>query len=102
MRSSSQRAWNAGGLSGRREYRRGRISLAGDAAHLYTPTGGFGLNTGIDDIANLAWKIAAAVQGWGGDKLLATYEIERKPVAVRNTGVARDMGRAWHDLEVTA
>ena len=99
----SQRAWHAGGyLVAERFSGRGRMLLAGDAAHLFTPTGGFGLNTGIDDIANLAWKLAAVVQGWGGDKLLATYEIERKPVAVRNTGVARDMGRAWHDLEVTS
>lgn len=98
----SQRAWHAGGYLVAEQFGRGRMLLAGDAAHLFTPTGGFGLNTGIDDIANLAWKLAAVVQGWGGDKLLATYEIERKPVAVRNTGVARDMGRAWHDLEVTS
>ena len=75
--------------------------LAGDAAHLFTPTGGFGLNTGIEDVANLSWKLAAVLQGWGGDGLLATYETERKPIAVRNTDVARDMGRAWHDIEVT-
>jgi hypothetical protein len=76
--------------------------LAGDAAHLFTPTGGFGLNTGIEDAANMAWKLAAVLQGWGGEQLLASYEIERKPVAVRNTDVARGMGKAWHDIAVTA
>jgi hypothetical protein len=74
--------------------------LAGDAAHLFTPTGGFGLNTGIEDVANLAWKLAAVLQGWGGARLLATYETERRPIALRNTDVARDMGKAWHDIEV--
>src|SRR6185295_10671040 len=68
----SQRAWHAGGYLVAEQFGRGRMLLAGDAAHLFTPTGGFGLNTGIDDIANLAWKLAAVVQGWGGDKLLAT------------------------------
>ena len=44
----------------------GRVLLAGDAVHLFTPVGGFGMNTGIDDAANLSWKLAAMVQGWGG------------------------------------
>ncbi len=48
----------------------GRVLLAGDAVHLFTPTGGFGMNTGIDDAANLSWKLAAMVQGWGGARLL--------------------------------
>jgi FAD binding domain-containing protein/aromatic ring hydroxylase-like protein len=65
------------------------VWLAGDAVHLFTPTGGFGMNTGIDDADNLAWKLAAVVQGWGGARLLATYESERQPVAVRNTTAAR-------------
>ena len=47
----------------------GRVLLAGDAVHLFTPTGGFGMNTGIDDAANLSWKLAAMVQGWGGASL---------------------------------
>ena len=76
--------------------------LAGDAVHLFTPTGGFGLNTGIEDVGNLSWKLAAVVQGWGGERLLETYESERKPVALRNAAVAREMGKAWHDLTVTA
>ena len=97
----SQRAWNAGGYLVAERFQGGRMLLAGDAAHLFTPTGGFGLNTGIDDCANLAWKLAAVLQDWGGDKLLASYETERKPVAIRNTDVARAMGKAWHDIEVT-
>jgi FAD binding domain len=63
--------------------------LAGDSVHLFTPTGGFGMNTGIDDAANLSWKLAAMVQGWGGADLVATYEPERRPIAVRNTTAAR-------------
>lgn len=65
-----------------------RVFLAGDAAHLFTPTGGFGMNTGIDDVANLAWKLAAVLQGWGGEKLLRSYETERLPIAHRNTKAA--------------
>ena len=66
-----------------------RVFLAGDAIHLFTPTGGFGMNTGIDGAGNLAWKLAALVQGWGGPALAASYEAERKPVAVRNTTAAQ-------------
>jgi 2-polyprenyl-6-methoxyphenol hydroxylase-like FAD-dependent oxidoreductase len=98
----SQRAWHAGGYLVAERFQGGRMFLAGDAAHLFTPTGGFGLNTGIEDVANLAWKIAARLQGWGGDCLLASYEVERKPIAVRNTDVARGMGKAWHDIDVSA
>jgi 2-polyprenyl-6-methoxyphenol hydroxylase-like FAD-dependent oxidoreductase len=97
----SQRGWHAGGYLVAERFQGGRMLLAGDAAHLFTPTGGFGLNTGIEDVANLAWKIAARLHGWGGEDLLASYETERKPVAVRNTDVARGMGKAWHDIEVS-
>ena len=67
-----------------------RVLLAGDAVHLFTPTGGFGMNTGIDDASNLAWKLAAMVQGWGGGGLLASFQIERMPIALRNTDAARN------------
>jgi 2-polyprenyl-6-methoxyphenol hydroxylase-like FAD-dependent oxidoreductase len=60
-----------------------RVFLAGDACHLMSPTGGFGMNTGIADAVDLAWKLEAAVKGWGGAKLLRSYSIERKPVAER-------------------
>jgi hypothetical protein len=97
-----QRGWHAGSYLVAERFQRGRVLLAGDAVHLFTPTGGFGLNTGIEDVGNISWKLAAMVQGWGGERLLATYESERKPVALRNAAVAREMGKAWHDLTVTA
>ena len=60
-----------------------RIFLAGDAAHLMSPTGGFGMNTGIADSVDLGWKLDAVVKGWGGKLLLRSYETERLPVARR-------------------
>ena len=63
------------------EYARGRVVLAGDAAHQYVPTGGYGMNSGIADAAALSWVLAALVQGWGGPALLTAYDIERRPTA---------------------
>ncbi|MEV6236657.1 FAD-dependent monooxygenase [Lentzea sp. NPDC051838] len=65
-------------------YRSGRIFLAGDAAHTLSPSGGFGLNTGIGDAADLGWKLAATLEGWAGRDLLDTYETERRPIAVES------------------
>ena len=62
-----------------------RVFLAGDACHLFVPTGGFGMNTGIGDAVDLAWKIAAMQQGWGGPQLLRSYDGERRPVGLSNT-----------------
>ncbi|MEV0840663.1 FAD-dependent monooxygenase [Actinocatenispora sera] len=62
-------------------YRIGRVLLAGDAAHIHPPTGGQGLNLGIQDAVNLGWKLAAQVRGWAPDSLLDTYHAERHPVA---------------------
>ena len=87
------RPWTAGVALVAERFLAGRVVLAGDAAHLFTPTGGFGMNTGMDDTSNLAWKLAALVQGWGGSNLLQSYEIERRPVAQRNTIAARDLGK---------
>ncbi|WP_318214428.1 FAD-dependent monooxygenase [Streptomyces sp. SCL15-6] len=64
-----------------RSYRSGRVLLAGDSAHEMSPTGAFGSNTGIQDAHNLAWKLAAVLDGWAGDGLLDTYDAERRPVA---------------------
>ncbi|SEB98451.1 rifampin monooxygenase [Streptomyces sp. TLI_105] len=64
-------------------YRVGRVFLAGDAAHIHPPTGGQGLNLGVQDAFNLGWKLAAAVAGWAPDGLLDTYEAERHPVGAR-------------------
>jgi 2-polyprenyl-6-methoxyphenol hydroxylase-like FAD-dependent oxidoreductase len=61
-------------------YRVGRVFLAGDAAHVHSPAGGQGMNTGIQDAANLGWKLAAAVQGWAPPGLLDSYQTERHPV----------------------
>jgi 2-polyprenyl-6-methoxyphenol hydroxylase-like FAD-dependent oxidoreductase len=61
-------------------YQVGRVFIAGDAAHSHPPYGGYGLNSGLDDVANLGWKIAARLQGWGSDALLATYSEERQPI----------------------
>ena len=61
-------------------YRAGRILIAGDAAHSHPPYGGFGLNNGLEDVANLGWKLAARLEGWGGEELLNSYDEERRPV----------------------
>jgi len=61
-------------------YRTGRVFIAGDAAHSHPPYGGYGVNTGFEDARNLGWKLAAALQGWGGEALLDSYDQERRPV----------------------
>ncbi|MFD3405664.1 FAD-dependent monooxygenase [Kribbella sp. NPDC058693] len=61
-------------------YRKGRILLAGDAAHVHSPFGGQGLNLGIGDAVNLGWKLAATINGWAPDTLLDTYTTERHPI----------------------
>lgn len=61
-------------------YRAGRIFIAGDAAHSHPPYGGYGVNTGFEDARNLGWKLAAVLQGWGGEALLDSYDRERRPV----------------------
>ncbi|KAF3885728.1 MULTISPECIES: FAD-dependent monooxygenase [Nostocales] len=66
------------------KFRQGRVFFAGDSAHTLSPSGGFGMNTGICDALDLGWKLAATLKGWGGEKLLDTYEMERRPIAVRN------------------
>ncbi len=69
-------------------YGKGRIFIAGDAAHECSPTGGIGMHTGLEEAVNLGWKFAALAEGWGGPALLASYEIERRPIAVRNVELA--------------
>ena len=66
-----------------RSYRVGRVLIAGDAAHEMSPTGGSGMHTGICDAVNLAWKLAALYHGWGGPRLLDSYEAECRPIAAR-------------------
>lgn len=76
------------------EYSRGNVFLVGDAAHLNPPWGGHGFNTCIGDAANLAWKLAATLQGWAGPDLLASYGAERRPVAARTISDAAENGKA--------
>lgn len=61
-------------------YRQGRAFIAGDAAHSHPPYGGYGVNSGLEDARNLGWKLAATLQGWGGEALLDSYDAERRPV----------------------
>jgi hypothetical protein len=75
-------------------YGTGRVFIAGDAAHLMSPTGGFGMNTGIGDAVDLGWKLDAVLRGWGGPALLASYDTERRPVGLRNVAEAsKNLGR---------
>jgi hypothetical protein len=82
-------SWTAGYTLVAEKFQRGRIFIGGDAAHLFTPAGGLGYNTAVEDAVNLGWKLAAVLQGWGGPALLDTYESERQPLARRNTTYAR-------------
>ncbi|MES2189758.1 MAG: FAD-dependent monooxygenase [Pseudomonadota bacterium] len=61
-------------------YRKGRVFIAGDAAHSHPPYGGYGVNSGFEDARNIGWKLAATLQGWGGEGLLDSYDAERRPV----------------------
>src|SRR5579883_297164 len=103
-------------------YQRGRVFIAGDAAHTHPPYGGFGLNSGLEDVTNRGWKRSAKLQGWGGDALLESYTEERQPVfaetgeAVIAGGIEADrvflerynperdraeFERAWQEWETT-
>lgn len=94
--------WTAGMALVTDRFVSSRVALAGDAVHLFTPAGGFGMNTGVDDAANLGWKLAAMAQGWGGPKLMQSYEIERRPIALRNTNAAKALGRSIGAVPVDA
>jgi len=82
-------------------YQIDRVLLAGDAVHLVIPTGGLGMNSGVGDAIDLAWKLAGTLQGWGGPDLLAAYEFERRQIGDRNVGASRyaTIGRRkWRSL----
>ena len=79
-------------------YGDGRVFIAGDAAHLVIPTGGLGMNTGVGDATDLAWKLAGTLAGWGGPNLLLSYEAERRPIglrAIRASGAAMAGRLTW-------
>lgn len=89
LRIVARSPWTAGLTLVAERFRAGRVFLGGDAAHLFTPTGGLGYNTAVEDAVNLGWKLAAVVKGYAAPELLDSYERERQAVAVRNTGYAR-------------
>jgi 2-polyprenyl-6-methoxyphenol hydroxylase-like FAD-dependent oxidoreductase len=85
-------------------YDLGRVFLAGDAAHQYIPTGGYGMNTGIADACDLGWKLAAVLHGFAGPRLLSSYDAERRPVGLRNREASkrhsetrRNIASVYHD-----
>ncbi|CAM9420896.1 unnamed protein product, partial [Discosporangium mesarthrocarpum] len=90
MKIQSVRTWTMNALVAEsfRDKQSGKVILAGDAAHQFPPAGGFGLNTGIQDAHNLAWKLAAIYHGTCNPGILKSYEEERRPVAVRNCALS--------------
>src|SRR6188768_3248500 len=81
--------WTAGHSLVAESFFRNRVFIGGDAAHLFTPTGGLGYNTAVEDAVNLGWKIAAVLKGTASKALLGSYEAERRPRALRNTAYAK-------------
>ncbi len=81
--------WTAGHSLVAEKFSNDRVFIGGDAAHLFTPTGGLGYNTAIEDAVNLGWKLAAVLKGLASESLLASYEAERRPLALRNTAYAK-------------
>jgi 2-polyprenyl-6-methoxyphenol hydroxylase-like FAD-dependent oxidoreductase len=102
----SMLTWTAGHALVTDRFRLGRVFIGGDAAHLFTPTGGLGYNTAVEDAVNLGWKLAHVVQARAPEALLDSYETERKPLALRNTAYARQFADsvglfpATRDLEL--
>jgi 2-polyprenyl-6-methoxyphenol hydroxylase-like FAD-dependent oxidoreductase len=93
--------WTAGYALVAQGFGQGRAFIAGDAAHLFTPTGGLGMNTGVEDAVNLGWKLAAVCQGWGGPRLLASYEAERRAYGIKNVNYARGFATSVGTVPVT-
>jgi len=94
--------WTGGLALVAERYQSGNIFLAGDAAHLFTPLGGMGMNTGIGDIMNICWKIAAIHEGWGGPRLLETYDVERRPIGARNSQFGVKCSRVMDGWKIPA
>lgn len=74
-----------------------RVILVGDSAHTMSPTGGMGMNTGIQEVLDLGWKLQGALEGWAGPHLLESYPIERMPIALRNIRYSTQNFRSWQD-----
>lgn len=84
--------WTARALVANR-FRQGRVLLAGDAAHLWVPAAGFGMNSGIQEAMTLGWMLAATHAGWGGDDLLDAYEQERRPLGEQVAAIVTEISR---------
>ncbi len=80
-------------------YRAGRVLLAGDAGHQFIPTGGYGMNTGVCDAVDLGWKLAAVINGWGGDALLDSVDSERRQIALQNRAAALSNAQERFQIE---
>jgi len=93
--------WMAGHALVAESFGQGRVFLGGDAAHLFTPTGGLGYNTAVEDAVNLGLKLASVVQGIAAPRLLDSYGLERLPLAHRNTGYARQFADSVGLFEAT-
>jgi len=91
--------WTAGHALVAERFAEGRVFIGGDAAHLFTPTGGLGYNTAVEDAVNLGWKLAAVLKGRAAPRLLASYEIERKALAERNTAYARGFAESLGNFQ---
>jgi 2-polyprenyl-6-methoxyphenol hydroxylase-like FAD-dependent oxidoreductase len=98
----SRDTWTAGHALVAERFAEGRVFIGGDAAHLFTPTGGLGYNTAVEDAVNLGWKLAAVLQGRATPRLLESYELERKPLAVRNTRYANRFAQSLGGFEPVA
>ncbi|MEO6270773.1 MAG: FAD-dependent monooxygenase, partial [Lautropia sp.] len=93
--------WTAGHSLVADRFQQGRVFLGGDAAHLFTPTGGLGYNTAVEDAVNLGWKLAAVLKGGAPPALLDSYETERRPLAERNTAYARHFADSVGNFKAT-
>ena len=80
-----------------KQYVKDRVVLVGDSAHSMSPTGGMGMNTGMQEVLDLGWKLQATLEGWGGSGLLGSYDSERRPIAARNISFSTQNFQAWQD-----
>ncbi|MDR0480820.1 MAG: FAD-dependent monooxygenase [Gallionellaceae bacterium] len=80
-----------------KHYVKGRVLLVGDSAHSMSPTGGMGMNTGMQEVLDLGWKLQGMFEGWGGNGLLDSYDSERRPIAARNISFSTQNFRSWQD-----
>jgi hypothetical protein len=97
--NGSALAYGQGGGVVAERYSQGPVHLLGDSVHQLSPTGALGMNTGIADAVDLSWKLAAVIEGWGGDNLLDSYDAERRPIGERNVRAATGYFEGHRDFE---